>query len=286
MNIRGIWLASALALLASLAQAQDPKANETKAGASQAEQPALPAPTLDWIPGPVADSKQPAPGRVAARNIGLAFTLPESWRADDVRWRELPAEEAKQISPMAEYGLVVELAGGGELRPLLTLYRVNLEDWRAADRGGTAGPGRIVLTTPDKGFVVVRPPEADKPGRYADLRVVVEDAIGTLGLFDAHHDERHLRPEVSGDFAGKLASGDAVALNLGAAGKLTLTLGAGRTLNGRWLQRDSQVIGQLLDAGEGVHPALMLHFDGGALVAVKWDEKLFGNAGVRLERAQ
>ena len=29
----------------------------------------------------------------------------------------------------------------------------------------------------------------------------------------------------------------------------------------------------------------MLHFDGTALVAMKWDEKLFGNTGVRLEKA-
>ncbi len=284
MNIRGVWLAGALALVVGGAEAQDSKAEAAKGG-EQAAQPTLPAPTLDWIPGPMVDTQQQAPGRVAARNIGLAFTLPESWRSDDVRWRELPAEEARQISPMAEYGLVVELAGGGELRRLLAFYRVNLEEWRTADRAGTAGPGRIVLTTPDKGYVVVRPPDADKPGRYADLRIAVEDAIGTLGLFDAHHEERHLRPELGGGFAGKLVGGDSVDLRLESGGKLTLSLGDGRTFNGRWLQRDSQVIGQLFGAGEGVHPALMLHFDGTALIAMKWDEKLFGNTGVRLEKA-
>ena len=173
MRVRGWCLAMlAGALFAAVAHAEEPQAQ-----AQPAAQQGMP----DWVPGPLANDRQePAPGRVAARNLGLAFTLPEAWRAADVSWRELDATEAQAINSLAEAGLIVELAGkGDDKQRLLTLYRVPLEGWREADRVGKAGPGRITLNSSDKGYVVVRPADADKAGRYATLRGSVEDAIGT-----------------------------------------------------------------------------------------------------------
>lgn len=292
MSVRDGWLATAVtALICSGAWAQEPPAQPAAAAQAQpAPAQSAQAHTLpSWVPGPLSTQAQaPAPGRVAARELGLAFTLPQSWQADDVSWRELDATAAQTINPSAESALVVELAGGkGETQTLLTLYRVPLEQWRTADRAGKAGPGRITFTTADKGYVVVRPPEATTAGRYATLRNAVEDAIGTLALYDAHHEERSLRPQIGSDFAGTLADGSAVKLHIEAGGVLTLTFGKDqRQIKGRWLQRDAQIVGQLLDQGDKVHPALLFHYDGTGLIAVKWDESLFGNIGVRLDKPQ
>ena len=295
MSVRDWWLATAMAVLfCTGAFADTPQAQPTPEPQVQAAQATPAQPTEahsmpSWVPGPVmVQAQAPEPGRVAARDLGLAFTLPESWRADDVTWRELDATEAKTINPTAEAAMVVELAGkNGESQRLLTLYRLPLEDWRAADRTGKAGPGRITFTMAEKGYVVVRPPEATEPGRYATLRNALEDAIGTLALYDAYNEERFLRPQIGTDFSGKLIDGSAIALHMENGGKLTLTFGKDqRTIKGRWLQRDSQIVGQLLDQGDKVNPALLFHYDGKGLIAVKWDESLFGNIGVRLDKPQ
>ena len=279
MDTRGYWLAGVLALAIGGAQAAEPKAAPEASGAVQT------APTMElpeWAPGPVAGEKQPVAGRVEAPGTGLAFTLPESWRADDVSWRELPVEEAKAISPLAESAMVVELAGKDGAQRLLTFYRVNLKAW-GADHANS--PGSIAFTTPDQGLVVVRPPEATQPGRYADLRGLVEDAIGTLVPFYAQYEQELNRHDIGGEFAGKLAGGDTVALRLESDGSLKLRIGGEREFNGNWQQRGSQVIGQLAAAGDGVHPALVLYANGNTLTAMKWDEKVFGKAGVLLEKA-
>lgn len=279
MNTRGYWLIGMLALAIGGAQAEEPTSGPATPGATQT------APTMelpDWAPGPVAGERQPVAGRVEAPGIGLAFTLPETWRADDVRWRELALEDAKAISPMAEAAMVVELVGKGEPQRLLTFYRVDLKSW---GKDHANNPGSIALTTPDKGMVVVRPPEATRPGRYADLRSVVEDAIGTLVPYYAEYEQQRLRQDIGGEFAGKLAAGDAVALRLAGDGSLKLTIGGKREYTGNWEQRGSQVIGQLVGAGDGVHPALVLYSNGSTLTAMKWDEKLFGAAGILLEKA-
>ena len=281
MRVRGWCLAMlAGALFAAVAHAEEPQAQ-----AQPAAQQGMP----DWVPGPLANDRQePAPGRVAARNLGLAFTLPETWRAADVSWRELDATEAQAINSLAEAGLIVELAGkGDDKQRLLTLYRVPLEGWREADRVGKAGPGRITLNSSDKGYVVVRPADADKAGRYATLRGSVEDAIGTLALYDAHKEERHLRPKVGTDFAGKLVDGSPVKLHLETGGLLTLTYGNdNKQLSGKWLQRESQIIGHLTGQPAEINPTLLFHFDGVGLVIMKWDERVFGNIGGRMDKPQ
>lgn len=293
MSVRDWWLATAVAaVFCTGVSADTPPAQSAPAPQTQAAEPApsASAHTLpSWVPGPMeTEAPAPVPGRVAARALGMAFTLPQSWQAEDVSWRELDATEAKTINPDAEAALVVEWAGeGGKSERLLTLYRVPIESWRTADRVGKAGPGRITFTAAEKGYVVARPAEATAPGRYADLRNVVEDAIGTLSLYDAYDEERHLRPHIGTDFTGKLADGSAIAVHMEDGGKLTLTFGKNqRTLKARWLQRDSQIVGQLLDAGDKVHPAVLFHYDGTGLIAVKWDESLFGNIGVRLDKPQ
>ncbi len=288
MSVRDRWLATAFAtMICGGACADTPQAQPAPESQAQPAQSVQGHTLPSWVPGPMSEHAPPQPpGRVAGRGVGLAFTLPEAWRADDVSWRELDASESASIHDTAEAALVVELSGKQTQR-LLTLYRVPLESWRAADRAGKAGPGRITFTTADKGYVVVRPPEASAPGRYATLRNSLEDAIGTLALYDAHHEERYLRPQIGNDFAGTLVDGSAIKLHIESGGVLTLVFGKKqRQVKGRWLQRDSQIVGQLLDQGEKVNPALLFHFDGTGLIAVKWDESLFGNIGVRLDKPQ
>ncbi len=280
MDTRAYWLAGILALAIGGAQAEEPKAAPENSAAAQT------APTMElpaWAPGPVAGEKEPVAGRVEAPGIGLAFTLPQSWRADDVSWRELPLEEAKKISPLAESAMVVELAVKDEPQRLLTFYRVNLKEW---GENHANSPGSIAFTTQDMGMVVIRPEEAKGPGRYADLRGAIEDAIGTLVPYFAQYEEQLRRHDISGQFAGKLASGDMLSLNLDSGGSLKLIIGGKREFAGNWQQRGSQVIGQLAGAGEGVHPALVLYSNGNSLTAMKWDDKVFGRTGVLLEKAQ
>lgn len=285
MRIRWTWLACLWALTAGAVQAQEEGKPEHTPPAQQQSQE-MEAPTLEWVPGPMLPAQAEAvPGRVASRSVGLAFTMPESWRAEDVGWRELTLEEAQAVSPLAEAGVVVELREGKKVERLLTLYRVALDKWRAADREGKAGPGRITINTADKGYVVVRGAEPTRKGRYADLRSTLEDAVGTLSLYDPYREDRHLRAEAGGDFTGTLVGGAAIALNLAPGGEMTVAIGE-RKLSGRWLLRETTVIGQLVDAGEGINPAMLLQFDGTALVATRWDAGVFGNTGVRLEKAQ
>lgn len=285
MSVRGRWLATAFAaLICSGATAQEPPAQEAPTQPVQAAD-SLPI----WASGPMrAAGQEPPPGRVAARELGLAFTLPQSWQADDVSWRELDATAAKTINAIAESAVVVELATGeGESQALLTLYRVPLEQWRTAERAGNAGPGRITFTTAEQVYVVVRPPEATTAGRYATLRNALEDAIGTLALYDAFKEERHLQPSIGTDFIGTLSDGSAIKLHMDAGGVMTLTFGKDqRKLNARWSARDSQIIGDLLDHGDKINPTVLFHMDGSGLIAVKWDESLFGNLGVRLDKPQ
>jgi hypothetical protein len=87
MTIRG-WCSALLAgaLISFSAYAEDPAPHQ-----APASMPELPS----WAPGPLAsDAHLPPPGRVAARNIGVAFTLPESWQADDVCWWNSPRRTA------------------------------------------------------------------------------------------------------------------------------------------------------------------------------------------------
>ncbi len=285
MRVRGGCLAIlAGALIGFAASAEEPPVHAAPSAATPANADGLPS----WAPGPMLPEQQaPIEGRVVARNLGLAFTLPKSWRADDVSWRELDATDAKSLNPMAESGLVVELAEDGGSVRLLALYRVPLEQWRAAERIGKAGPGRIAMVEPNKGYVVVRPVDAAGPGRFATLRLDLDDAIGTLALFDAHHDERHLLAKLGSSFNGTLADGSTVALQLEPHGKLKLSFSKGpREVSGSWVQRDSQVIGQLFGQGPDVNPALLFHYDGVGLIVMKWDQKVFGNIGSRLDRPE
>ncbi|MCE7931940.1 MAG: hypothetical protein DYH17_11235 [Xanthomonadales bacterium PRO6] len=266
-------------------QAEQQAAKPEQSAPAVEQAPQMEAPTLEWVPGPLLSQTEPAPGRVASPAVGLAFTLPEAWRAEDVGWRELTLEEAQSISPLAEAGLVVELRQGRAAQPLLTLYRASLEPWRKADREGKAGPGRLTFNTADKVYLVVRGAEARKAGRYADLRNALEDAVGTLALYDAYREDRNVQAAAGGEFAGTLVGGGLVTLSLMPGGELGLRIGE-RALSGKWVLRQATIIGQLVGAGEGVNPALQFHLDGDALIAMRWDAKLFGNTGVRLEKAQ
>lgn len=285
-------MAFALLCTGALAGAPDSPSTPEAQGQATAQAPAQPAPAQElpsWAPGPLLTrTADPQPGRVVARELGLTFTLPESWRAEDVAWRELDATEAQAINPSAEAAMVVEwVKAGGEPQPLLTLYRLPISDWKTAASVGKTGPGLVTFTSAEKGYVVVRPPQAKAPGRYATLRTAMEDAIGTLALYDAYHEEGASRPRFGTDFAGKLNDGSAIVLHLQDGGKLTLTFGKRqRTLNGRWMQGDAQVFVTLLDLGDKLDPTLLLHHDGKSLIAVKWDESLFGNIGVRLDPPQ
>jgi hypothetical protein len=277
MSIRGWWLAALCGWLVTTSAF----AEDTQVPAQDAPKAALPS----WAPGPLADGPpKPVPGRVASRLLGAALTIPPSWRADDVSWREVIGEEAKALSPLAEVALVIELAGADK-QPLLTIYRVPLKEWREADRKQEAGPGRVTLTTPDKAFVVVRPPDAEGKGRFAQLRKDVEDAVGTLARYDAHHEERHLRPQIGTDFSGTLVDGSPVALHLEPGGALTLTWGKKqRVAKGKWLQREAQIMGHLINPVPKIDASLLWHFDGVSLITIKWDESALGNVGVRLEK--
>lgn len=276
MNVRGWWLACVGGLLISgMAHAEDAQAPTPK-----------PDPLPTWAPGPMTSGPaQPIPGRVASRNLGLALTLPPSWRADDVSWRELSLAECEALNPLAEAGLVIELAGkGGAKETLLTFYRVPLKPWREADKEGKGGPGLPTLTTPDKAFMVIRAPERSTPGRYTTLRNELEDAVGTLALYDAHHEERHLRPEIGSDYVGTLNDGSPLAIHLQPGGNLTLTYGKkSQQIEGKWLQREAQVIAHLTSKEPKVEPQLLLHFDGKSLIVIQWDQSVFGPVGGHLE---
>lgn len=300
MNIRIALLACVCAGHAGLALAQvsappagPPKDRPVMTPRAVTEDAAAPAPADEqeaprgWPPGPLLQADAPPPpGRVAAAALGLAFTLPEAWRAEDVSWRELSVEEAKAIAPLAEGALIIDLKPArGDAQRLLTIYRVPLDPWRAADRVGNGGPGRLTLNTPSKGYLVMRGAETDQPGRYADLRGTIEDVIGTLALYDASREGATRRQPFGTDFSGQLVGGGTLSLHLEPGGDLSLTLGE-RKLSGRWVQRELMVIGQFIGAGEGVSPVLVMNFDGSALIVTRWDEKLFGNTGVRLEKTK
>jgi hypothetical protein len=180
----------------------------------------------------------------------------------------------------------VELAeADGSRVPLLTIFRVPLEQWRAAELEGKAGAGRITLVDRDKGFVVVRPPEAKEPGRFATLRHDLNFAIGGLVIFDAYREERHLLATIAPLFVGKLVDGSPVALHLRPDGTLRLVFGNDqREFAGRWAQRGPQIIGNLASQAGELNPALLFHYDGSGLIVMKWDEKVFGNIGGRLDQ--
>ena len=279
------WALAALLLLASGAQAQ----NQTAPSADESANP-----TQSWAPGPLIEgSSEPPPGRVASRAVGVALTLPESWRAEDVSWRELDAEEAKALNELAESALVIEFKGKrGAVQPLLTVMRVPLKPWREAARKQTVGPGRITLTSAETGYAVIRSPEPTSDGRYADLRYDLEDAVGTLALYDAHRENRHLVPRIESDFNGSMGDGSPVKMHLSPSGKMTLTWGKNaEVLEGLWFQRGAQVVARLIrprvhKAGAiQVDPEILLHYDGRNLIVINWDQKVLGPASVRLEPA-
>lgn len=279
------WALAALLLSAPGLRAED-QATPT---AGEAE-PQLPS----WAPGPFREATtEPPPGRVASSAVGVALTLPESWRADDVTWRELNGEEAKAINELAQAALVVEFTDKrGAVQPLLTVFRVPLKAWRDAARKESAGPGRITLTTSELGFAVIRSPDAETRGRYADLHDDLEDAIGTLGRYDAFRENRHMIPKLQSDFIGTMGDGSQVKLHLGRNGVMTLTWGKkADVVEGLWFQRDAQVVARLTTpkvqkaGARKVDPEILLHYDGRNLIVITWDQEVLGPTSIRLEPA-
>ncbi|MCB1600837.1 MAG: hypothetical protein R3F18_14960 [Lysobacterales bacterium] len=255
--------------------------------------PKAAAATPSWAPGPILEeSTEPPPGRVASRDVGVALTLPESWRGEDVSWRALDPEETLALSELAQAALVVEFKDKrGAAQPLVTIYRVKLTPWREAAAKGAAGPGRLTLTSPETGYVVVRSDQSKARGRFGELRADLEDAVGTLALYDAHRETRHLIPRVQSDFAGTLEDGSQVSIKLNPNGQMTLTFGKQpRTLEGLWFQRGVQVVARLTipkvqtSPRFEAEPELLFHYDGKGLIAIKWDQKVLGPLGVRLEQ--
>lgn len=260
---------------------------------TRAEDSAAPAATRqeapNWAPGALATPQTLAvPGRIIARALGLSLVLPESWRADDVSTRELSGEEAKTVYAGAEAALIIEIPGKRDTKvPLLTVYRTPLKAWRALEKDGKAGPGRVTLTSTDFAFVVVRPADAKGHDRFATLRRDVEDVISTLAIYDARREGEALRAPIAADWAGKLPDGAPISMHLDPIGTLTITWGKdGKEGRGQWLQRESQVIAHVVGIDPRPKTPILMHFDGQALVVVTWDESVFGAAGARLEVKQ
>ena len=281
MKFRSGWRAMVCGLLMSAALSAEQLVDPAEPGSPGLQGPA--AVNLDNLKlkeGPDA----PIVGRVGSAALGLAFTMPESWRAEDVRWRELSATELPTLQPIAEAAGVVELvAKNGSAERLITLYRVPLVAWRDADRAGKAGPGRIAISTNDKGFVVVRP--GDEPGsaRFEALRGSVYDAIGSLVLYDPEIEEPNRNALLAGTYSGKLANGQPISVRLDYPTGLQLTWGTKpNTSAGFWFRNDSLMTLQLVNADGKLGGLLLMHFDGANLVAVEWDEKVFGKPGIPL----
>lgn len=281
------WGLLALLLSATAVQAEDHSAPA---------EPEAAALSSDWAPGPLqGESAAPPPERVASRVVGVALTLPKSWRGKDVSWRELDEQAAQSVSKLAQAALVIEYQGKkGAAKPLLIIYKTPLKQWRDAAREKMPEPGRVALTQVETGYVVIRPAEPETRDRYAELRDDMEDAVGTMALYDAYKEAQHLIPRVpASDFNGTLQNGSTLKLKLDSNGRLTLSFGKKpRTLEGRWFQRGAQVVVWLTtpavktSADADIDNKMLFHFDGKGLIIIEWDQKIFGATGGRLEPAQ
>lgn len=276
-TLYGCLLALAAGLMCSAVRAEDAAATPA------AKEPDRPS----WAPGAAATpAALNVPGRFIAHTVGVSIVLPESWRADDVAARELSPEEARAIHPDVQAALVVELSEGGKKQTLLTIYRAELAGWRLLEKDGKAGPGRVTLTNYESAFVVLRGQESKKRGRYATLRLEVEEAISTLAIYDPRREGQALRAPIAEKWAGTLPGGDPISLNLQPDGTLRMSWGKdGKEGRGQWLQRESQVIAVVIGVEPRPTKSILMHFDGKGLVIVSWDEAVFGPAGGRLEAA-
>jgi hypothetical protein len=265
-------LLAALLCAAPCASAQD----ETPAAAGEQPGPS-------WAPGAMTGLKAPdLPGRVIFEKLGLAMVLPEAWRGEDVAVRELSAEEAAASFAGAEAAVVVEYTGGRRPVPLLSLYRAPLEPYRALQKDGKTGPGRVTITTGDAVHVVVRPGDARVDGRFAELRREVEEAISSLGLYDPRR-EGLGGPQIPVEWAGTLPDGQPIELSLERGGRLTLRWGDGREAQGQWLPRGAQIMAHVVGIEPMPSKPMVLNYDGRSLTVASWDEGVFGPAGARLE---
>jgi hypothetical protein len=270
---RSSWLLVALLVATPWrsAQAEEPPAN-----------PEQPVPS--WAPGPLIGLKAPdIPGRVIFEKLGLSMVLPEAWRGGDVAVRELSAEEAAQHFAGAEAAVLVEYTGGRHPVPLLSLYRAPREQYRALQKDGKAGPGRVILTTNEVVHVAVRPGNARVDDRFAELRRDVEEALSSLGLYDPRR-EGLGGPQIPVEWAGTLPDGQPIELSLERGGRLSVRWAGGREAQGQWLLRGSQIMAYVVGIEPPPAKPIVLHYDGQALTAASWDEAVFGPPGVRLER--
>ncbi len=284
MKYRSAWLAAVGGLLMSAVLSAGQLADPAEPSGTTQAPPMLNMDNFPLKTGPDA----PIAGRVGAPALGLAFTRPESWRADDVRWREMTIAQLPEVQAIAEAAGVLELvAADGSVEPLLTLYRVPLVAWRDADRQGKAGPGRIAITTGDKGFVVVRPGEEPGSARFEALRDGIYDAIGSIVLYDPEVEEPNRDAQMIGAYGGKLANGQPISIRLDSPTGLQVSWGSkAQTSSGFWFHTDSLVTMQLADAKGKLGTLMLMHFDGAGFVVIEWDEALFGKSGIRLEKAR
>jgi len=249
--------------------------------------PANPNPR-EWAPGPLLGPAGGEPaGRFHAKNALMSFTLPESWRADDVVVRELIGAEAQQLQPASEAAVVIDyLPKNGKPHTLVSIYRLPLAAWRKLEDAKTTF-GRMTMNTQQTAYVVDRPEDAQGQDRYAALRGDLEDLLITLAIYDPATAAAALRRPVAEHYAGSLPNGEPVKLALDRAGTMQLTLGkAGRVIKGQWMQRNNQVIMLPVMDANTPSKSILMHFDEHTLVVVTWDEKAFGPAGARLDAGQ
>lgn len=264
------WMLASLLCVAPPASAQDEERAAEQAGPS-------------WAPGPMTGLKAPdLPGRVILDQLGLAMVLPEAWQVEDVKLRQLAGEEAQAIHAGAEAAAIVEYLGKRRSVPLLTIYRAPLAPWRALEKDGKAGPGRVTITTNNAVYVVVRPTDARVDARFGELRREVEDAISTLGIYDARREGGGM-PEIPVEWAGTLPDGQPIEISLERGGRLTMRWAGGREGSGQWLMRGPQIMAYVVGIEPMPSKAIVLNYDGRALTVSSWDEIVFGPAGARLE---
>ncbi len=264
------WMLASLLFVSPLAPAQDEERAPAQAGPS-------------WAPGEMTGLQAPdLPGRVILEQLGLAMVLPEAWQVEDVKLRQLPAEDAQAIHAGAEAAAIIEYLGKRRTVPLLTIYRAPLAPWRALEKDGKAGPGRVTITTNNAVYVVVRPTDARVDPRFGELRREVEEAISSLGIYDPRREGGGM-PEIPVEWAGTLPDGQPIEISLERGGRLTMRWAGGREAHGQWLPRGAQIMAHLVGIEPLPSKAMVLNYDGRSLTVASWDELVFGPAGARLE---
>lgn len=225
------------------------------------------------------------PGRYASAEGRLSMVLPPAWRGEDVRVRELHGDDARTIQANAEAAVIVEyVPKRGEPQALLTVFRMPLAHWRMLEKESRGDFGRLTFTTYDTAYIVHRPDDRKARGRYAKLRILTEEAIGTLAFYDAVAEKMAAQlPQEERHYFGKTARGADIELHLEPGGVLRMRIGKDAPmLNGQWIQRGSELLAQVVLEQSQPRMPISMRFDGDALEIVSWDIKTYGVPGAPL----